>query len=355
MVIASGRRRRWHRILAWLLVVSGSAAACAGGDDTPEASGDVVLYTSIPQPVVDRLQGVVEQRFPDLHGDYWVPLDSEGITLSVVRGRTADIEERIEEEIRSGGIRADIIWLAEPSPYETYKDLGLLAPYELPAEAPIPARYADPDGFFVGARVMSMVLAWNTSLLPNGLSDWPDLYEVESAAFPAPESGASRATIKALVDEYGWEFFTDFAEGGGVSVPSNGAARDGVSDGTFEAVAVLDYMAREARASGSAVDFAFPASGTVLITSPIAISATAHNPSAAKAVVDFILSQRGQEIMVAIGGFYPVRSDVAPPEGAPPLDTITALDVGWDALSGEIDEINARWEGLFGPTPSSDS
>jgi iron(III) transport system substrate-binding protein len=300
----------------------------------------------MPDDVVDRLKGVIERRFPDLDGNLWITLGS-GISLSVVRGRTADIQERIASEIDNGGIQADLIWLAEPSPYETYKGMGLLAPYEPPSDAPIPPSYIDADGYYVAGRIISMVIAWNTIVMPVGLADWPDLQKVELNAFPAPESGAARATIKALTDKYGPEFFTTLANVGGVSVPSNGAARDGVTEGTFEAVAVLDYMAREAKAAGSPIDFAYPASGTVVIPSPIAITTAAPNPAGARAVVDFILSQPGQKILVEIGNFYPVRSDVAPPVGAPPLDTIRALDIDWNTLAAEIDAISTLWESLY--------
>lgn len=333
--------------IALSLLIALILVACDGG-----GSGEVVLYTSMPGPVVDRLKGVIEQRFPDLDGNVWIPID-ESISLRVVRGRTADIQKRIADEINSGGIQADMIWLAEPSPYETYKDMGLLAPYEPPADAPILPSYVDADGFYVAGRIISMVVAWNTSRWPKGLADWPDLHEVELAAFPAPESGASRATIKALMDEYGREFFTTLANGGGVSVASNGAARDGVVEGTFEAVAVLDYMAREAKAAGLAVDFAYPVSGTVVIPSPIAITTAARNPTDAKTVADFVLSQPGQEILVQIGNFYSVRTDVPPPVGAPPLDTITALNIDWNTLPSEIDAITTFWEGLYGTSVAS--
>ena len=47
------------------------AAVLAGCGDDDDASGEVVLYTSMPQAVVDQLDGVIEQRFPDLEGNVW--------------------------------------------------------------------------------------------------------------------------------------------------------------------------------------------------------------------------------------------------------------------------------------------
>lgn len=344
MAREASRPRRSLRAALGVLTAMSLLVACSSDE---AASDEVVLYTSMPDAVVSQLEGVIEQRFPDLDGNFWAP-GSRGITLRVVRGRTADIQQRIADELASGGMQADLIWLAEPSPYEAYEAMGLLAPYEPPPGAPIPETYIDPEGFYVAGRVISMVLAWNTARLPAGLVDWTDLQGVPRAAFPAPESGAARATIQALTDEYGAGFFTALAAAGASSVPSNGAARDGITAGTYDAAAVLDYMARDAKASGAAIDFVYPDSGTVLIPSPIVITAQANNPAAAAAFVDFILSEPGQKIMVQIGNFYPVRSDVAPPTGAPPLDTIATLDVDWETLGSDVEAIRTMWDEVFG-------
>lgn len=340
---------KWPRVLLMVCVLTAPVlgSGCSGEEDG--ASGEVVLYTSIPARLGERLEGVIEQRFPDLKGDYWVPIDAEGITLRVVRGRTADIQARIEEDLAAGGVQADLIWLAEPSPYIDYSERGLLARYPLPAQTPIPPEYVDPDGYYVAARVINMVVAWNTDLVPEGLTDWPDLMEVGTAAFPAPQSGAARATIKGLTEAFGPGFFRSFAAAGGTSVSSNGAVRTALATGRYEAGGVLDYMVREARTAGSPVDYVYPASGTVVIPSPIAITADASNPEAARAVVDYILSESGQQIIVEIGGFYPARTDVAQPTGAPALTAIRTIPVNWETLSGEITAITDYWEELYGP------
>ena len=59
-------------IVLGLVIASALAASCGDGGNEP-ASGEVVLYTSMPDDVVDRLKGVIEQRFPDLDGSSgWV-------------------------------------------------------------------------------------------------------------------------------------------------------------------------------------------------------------------------------------------------------------------------------------------
>lgn len=308
---------------------SGSAPGTGAGP-----SGTVLLYTSVPEGIAHELEEAFEQAHP-------------GIALDVFRAATGDVEARIATERQAGGVRADVLWLAEPSPYESFKADNLLAPYSPPEPAAIPAEYIDPDGFYVAARVINMVVAWNTAAVPERLRDWPDLHRVRGA-FPAPNSGAALAAIKGVSDEVGGDFFSRFAQAGGVQVPSNGAARDAIIGGEYEAAGVLDYMIREAKAAGSPVDLAYPDSGTVVIPSPVALTASAANPEAARVFLDFLLSREGQELVVEIGGFYPARTDVAPPPDAPDLDKIKTITVDWKALTVEAPEIVRRWQQLFG-------
>ncbi len=348
-------RRVLHRCAiqaAGLLVATAVLTACGGNSaeaDLP--SGDVVLYTSMPAPLVERLEKIFEGVFPDLEGQRWVAPgrdDAGGMSLTVVRAATGPLLDRIEEERQGEGVAADVIWLADPAAMEQLKAAGMLAPYSPPPDAPIPPEYVDPDGYYVAGRVINMVLAWNTTLLPDGLRDWIDLADDERRrAFPSPRSGAARAAIQALRDEYGDEFLRTLAASGVSEVESNGAARNAIVAGAYEATAVLDYMIRQARADGMPVDMRFPASGTVVIPSPLGVSASAANPDAAEAFIDFVLSEPGQRVLVEIGSFYPVRTDVSPPAGAPPLEQVARLPVDWGRLAADGGELEGLWREMF--------
>jgi iron(III) transport system substrate-binding protein len=301
------------------------------------ASGKVVIYTSVPEPIINELKAAFEQANPTLE-------------LEVFRAGTGDVQARVAVEQEGGHIGADLIWVAEPSAYESYKDQGILAQYSPPADAPIRESFIDPDGYYVAARVINMVVGWNTDEIPEGLSDWDGLLNHASrAVFPPPSSsGAALAAVFGIKGDISTDFFDQFAEAGGSQIASNGAARDAVISGEFAAAGALDYMFRAAKADGSPVDLAYPESGTVVIPSPIAISADAANPDGAKVFADYLLSQEGQRAVVEIGGFYPVRADVDPPEGAPSLDELTTIEVDWHELSQRTEEVNTYWARLFG-------
>jgi iron(III) transport system substrate-binding protein len=75
-------------------------------------------------------------------------------------------------------------------------------------------------------------------------------------------------------------------------------------------------MAFNAKAKGSPIDFIFPAEGNPAVTEPVAILKTAQNPAAARAFVDFILSDEGQKLAVAMG-YIPARASVGMPSWYP--------------------------------------
>jgi iron(III) transport system substrate-binding protein len=69
-----------------------------------------------------------------------------------------------------------------------------------------------------------------------------------------------------------------------------------------------------------------------MIPSPIGIVKTSDHIAAAERFLDFVLSPEGQQAIVELGSFIPVRSDVPLPEGAPSLDELKVLDVPLDYL-----------------------
>ena len=99
-------------------------------------------------------------------------------------------------------------------------------------------------------------------------------------------------------------------------------------------------MPLNAKRDGSPVDFVFPVEGVSAITEPVAILSTADNVEAAKAFVDFQLSEAGQQF-AAEQGYIPAKQGVAPPDHFPPVDdlTIMAADPG---VIIENDEANKR-------------
>nr|VFK64086.1 MAG: extracellular solute-binding protein [Candidatus Kentron sp. UNK]VFK68928.1 MAG: extracellular solute-binding protein [Candidatus Kentron sp. UNK] len=72
---------------------------------------------------------------------------------------------------------------------------------------------------------------------------------------------------------------------------------DGVNSGSFGVGIVIDFFGLSSKGSGFPVDFAYPRT-TTLVPANIGILKNAPHPMAARAFIDFLLSEQGQTILL---------------------------------------------------------
>jgi sulfate/thiosulfate transport system substrate-binding protein len=189
---------------------------------------------------------------------------------------------------------------------------------------------------------------------PLGIKDWSDLIKpgVKIVTPNPASSGSARWNIlaayqqvianggtEAAARDYLTKFFNHVA-----ALPGSGRdATNAFLEGSANVLISYENEAILARQSGEAFDYILP-DATIKIENPGAVLKNA-NPKA-KAYLDFVLSQPGQEEFVK-KGFRPVLADVpigevagandpANPFPAPPrLFTISDLG-GWDAVNAKF-------------------
>jgi len=308
-------------------------------DKTPaEASGKITLYTSMPQYIIDKIQADFQTKSPR-------------ITLDVLRVETSEVVDMVMDEKEAGSIQADLIWVADPSVYEDLKDRDLLLKYTPPESVFMPPEMKDPDGYYYAGRLINMIVAYNAAVTtpPKG---WQDLRKPEyqgKLGFLNPLiAGSAEPVVQTLVAAQGWEYFEAFKANGCVLVRDNATLYNRLSTGELMVGVLVDYEAREAKDKGAPIDHVWPEEGVVSIPSPMAILNNTQNPFAAQVFVDYVLSKDGQETMVKLGNFIPVRYDVEPPEGAPSLHQITKLPTDWRAMQEDQQATREQWIALFG-------
>ncbi len=141
--------------------------------------------------------------------------------------------------------------------------------------------------------------------------DWDDLLHPKlkgNVAQCAPtRSSSSHATYEVILqrdgDDKGWEWLKRLAANTGIFTARSRDVPSVVAKGEFAAgFAVPSYMAFEDRLAG--FDIKFVAPKTAWITpEPIAILAGAKHPKAARAFIEFLLSERGQRVAMERGVF----------------------------------------------------
>lgn len=299
----------------------------------------VTLYTSEPQEKIDAVIAAFNQDHPE-------------ITVEVYRAGTGDLTARIESERVAAGIQADLLLAADVPTFEAYKADDLLARYAPPdADAFLPGMI-DPDGYYVGTRIIPTVIAYNTDQIDSPPTSWQELTEPEYSeriTMPNPDvSGAAAFNAAVWLDDdgLGEDWLTALAANRPVIAESNGPVAQAVASGTQPIGIVVDYLVRELRAAGSPIDVSYPSEGVPFVSQPIGIFADSDDQEAAALFADFVVSQRGQELAVS-QAYLPVRADAGTPEGAPALEDIAFLEPDLDVITALRPEAVALFNELF--------
>lgn len=220
---------------------------------------------------------------------------------------------------------ADIFWGGESALFDKLAEQGLLAKHNLPKAVmdaipasigkPRPIPLKDPNGYWTGTVLEPYGLVYNPKLLARlGVpppKDWNDLLHPKlkgNVAQCAPtRSSSSHATYEVILqrdgDAKGWEWLKRLAGNTGLFTARSRDVPSVVARGEFAAgFAVPSYMAFEDRLAGHDIKFVAPK--TAWITpEPIGILAGSRHPRAARAFIEYMLSERGQQVAMERGVF----------------------------------------------------
>jgi iron(III) transport system substrate-binding protein len=301
-------RRLLSAALAGLLAAALPAAA-------QPVENELILIT----PVAKTLTDPTLADFAKMAKEKW------GVTVktSSLAAGTPVAYGRIVEW--KGRPQADIFWGGESALFDKLADQNLLVKHGLPKAVmdvipdsigkPKPIPLKDPRGYWTGTVLEPYGLVYQPKLLERlGVpppKDWDDLLNPKlkgQVAQCAPtRSSSSHATYEVILqrdgDEKGWEFLRRLAANTGIFTARSRDVPSVVAKGEFAAgFAVPSYMAFEDRLGG--FDIKFVAPKTAWITpEPIAVLAGAPHPKAARAFIEYLLSERGQQVSMGRGVF----------------------------------------------------
>lgn len=295
--------------LALILALAG----CGGGDKKAAApqggalKGTLTLYTSQPEADAQKLIAAFNKKHPD-------------VKVQIFRSGTEEVVSKVLAEEKAGAIQADMLLIAEDVTFEILKEKKLLEPHKSVELKEIPAEFVDKDNMYVGTKVMTTGVMYNTSRGLKPLTSFADLAKPEyknETIMPSPMySGAAAYNVGLMTRTkgLGWEYFEALKKNGIKVDKGNGAVSKAVVAGDKAGGMIVDYLVMRAKAKGAPVEFVYPAEGSPVITEPIAILKTSKNKEAAKAFVDYIISKEGQEL-AAKQGYTPIRKGVPAPAG----------------------------------------
>ena len=303
------------------------------------ASGTLVIYTS--QPNKDAQQTV--DAFNRVHPN---------VEVEWIRDGTTKVMAKLRAEFAAGAPRPDVLLIADAVTMAGLKQEGRLMAYPGAPVAPYDAGLYDADKHYFGTKLLTTGIVYNTAA-PMKPTSWQDLLTPEAkglVAMPSPlTSGAALIHLATLTDNptLGWDYYDRLAAHGARARGGNGGTLKAVAGGEKLYGMVVDFLPIRAKAKGSPVEFVFPEEGVSAISEPVAILSTAKNVEAAKAFVDFLLSEEGQQL-ASSQGYMPAHPAVSPPPGFPDLKTITIMPLDADKALKNAKKNKQKFADVFG-------
>ncbi|MBK1697255.1 ABC transporter substrate-binding protein [Rhodovibrio salinarum] len=324
------RFRLFATVLTAFAVSAGGAAA---------QSGTLTLYTSQPNEDAAETVEAFNAQYPD-------------VEVEVFRSGTTKVMGKLMSEISGGNPQPDVLLIADVVNMEKLKAGGHLMAYQGADLSGFDSKTYDADKTYFGTKLITTGLIYNTAAqhTPETWEDLTEPWAKGKVIMPSPlYSGAAVNTMGILTraDGLGWDYYEALAENDVAAVRGNGTTLKQVASGQKAYGMVVDFLAFNAKAQGSPVDFMVPERGLTWVSEPVAILESAENKEAARAFVDFLLSKQGQGL-ASSQGYIPAKSGVEMPDWLPEDRELTLMEKDAGAILETMEQDLKRFEELFG-------
>jgi iron(III) transport system substrate-binding protein len=303
------------RLAIAALALLGAALLTAGASAQAPIEGELTLIT----PVSKFIHDAALKAFAEYAKEKW----GATVKVNAIPAGTPVAYGRIVEW--KGKPEADIFWGGESALFEKLAEQKLLQKVEISKEAwesipatigkPKPIPLKDKDGYWVGTALEPYGIVYHPKKIQRlGIAppkDWDDLLHPklkgEVAQCAPTRSSSSNATYEVILsmhgEDKGWAWLKKLADNTGHFTARSRDVPTVVAKGEYSAgFAVPSYMAFEEKLAGFDIKFVAPKNAFVT-PEPMAILAGARNPRAARAFIEFLLTERGQRVFMERGLF----------------------------------------------------
>lgn len=339
------KKRRFKLWATAGILLTLALAGCGNKEtkDVKEASAKtqeekvLTVYSAGPDGLAANIQEAFEEK--------------TGIKVEMFQGTTGKILSRLEAE--KNNPVADVVVLASVASMDGLKATDQLQSYQDAANKDnINSDWSDREGYFYGYSASALGIAYNTKNTTQVPEDWSDLAKAEwQNKINIPDPSLSGSAVDFLfgyteADNTAWSTIDTWKKNGLQVNGANKEALDAVITGEKNAtIAGVDYMAYKAKADGEPIEIVYPKSGTVVSPRAVGILKEAKHVEAAKAYVDFLLSDEGQKL-VADAYLLPGNKEIAVKNRAA-LDKIPQLHVDWIGAEAKQLEVLTKFTDLF--------
>jgi iron(III) transport system substrate-binding protein len=279
-----------------------SSSLAAEWRDRAEAEGKVVFYTTANASDAKGVIDGFKQVYPKIEVQFYRSTDSQ-------------MMERILSESRAGKPLWDVVSTTGYYGYQL-KKRGILIAYDSPERKYFRDGYKDPQGFWTSTYTTYAVFGYNTQLVSK--QNMPRSHEDLLKPFWRGQVGLEgrayewfAATVIGMGQEKGLAYMRALAaQKPGLRIGRTLLAQLVAAGEFMGTLTAYTHSFETLKASGAPVEWvALPPSFANL--HPVGLNAKAPHPNAGRLFIDFMLSQKGQEVVRALKRI-PDRIDTPP-------------------------------------------
>jgi iron(III) transport system substrate-binding protein len=306
-------------------------AGCGGGSGGGDA---LTVYSGRSEELV----GALIERFES----------ESGIKVDVRYGESAELAATIAEE--GDNSPADVFFAQDAGSLGAVAEEGLLGELPQPVLDLVPERYRDPQGRWVGTSGRARVVAYKTDVLsedqlPDSIWDYAD-ERWRGTIGLAPTNASFQAMITAMRLAEGEDRTRQWLEALTANdvrfYENNVQTLEGIAAGEVEVGFVNHYylhaLLREqpdAPVANHYLEVGDP--GALVNVAGAGILSGTERAGDARAFVEFLLSNEGQQYVAEETAEYPLVEKSRPPGDAPPLGSLQGPDVALGEFGKELE------------------
>jgi iron(III) transport system substrate-binding protein len=225
------------------------------------------------------------------------------------------LRQRILAEAAAGQFFSDVVSVSGLE-MGVMKSKNLLQPYVPPEAENYPAGAKDRDGYYTAIYARNFVIGYNTAMIPekDRPKDWPDLVESRwKGKFGIDEEEFE--WYGTIIDYWGREKAIKYMKALAAQQPQlrrgHSLLAQLMAAGEFPTALVFPFEIEQLKRRGAPVDWSATSDPIVTSINVIALSAKAPHPNGAKLLINYVLSEEGQNIIRDVSR-VPVRPGVKP-------------------------------------------
>jgi ABC-type Fe3+ transport system substrate-binding protein len=242
------------------------------------------------------------------------------IKLNVTTDLSKYNDARIDLAFAKGTTPPDVAHLQTLQDFTRWKKEGRLLNYKPLGWERVYPQFKDPDGAWTALTILVFTNVVNTSLIPaaeapRNFLDYLDPKYKDSLVFLYPnDDDAALFLFYEAIQRHGWSFMDDLMKNSPLFV--RGAARVVVTVASGQKAATFTGLASPIAIPGFPVQQFLPTDDRFIAWGQrAAIFKDAAHPNAAKLWTSWHLQASTQAVL----GYWPVREDLAPPDGFQPI------------------------------------